>query len=73
MAYDTQVQVADLTAAAPVAADAPPTAAAPVVYAETPQMLGANDLIDYLTKKGQLFLSKGAKHLMSRHFTMALP
>jgi hypothetical protein len=45
-----QVQVAALTATAPVAAAAPPAGPAPVVFADIPQMLGANNLINYLMK-----------------------
>jgi hypothetical protein len=43
-------QVDALTAAGPVAAAAPPAGAAPVVFKDTPQMLGTYDLIDYSTK-----------------------
>ncbi len=50
-----QAQVDALTSAAPVAAAAPPTGTAPVVFTDTPQMLGANDLIYYLTKRGSSF------------------
>ncbi len=39
-----------LQAVAPAAAAAPPAGAATVVFANMPQMLGADDLIDYLTK-----------------------
>ena len=46
-----QAQVAALTAMAPAATAAPPVGAAPVVFADTPQRLGAIDLIDYLTKQ----------------------
>jgi hypothetical protein len=62
-----------LQAAAPAAAAAPPAGAATVVFANMPQMLGANDLIDYLTKQGSIILSKDANHLMTRHLPMALP
>jgi hypothetical protein len=47
-----KVQVAALTVVAPVAAAAPPTGAAPVVFADTTQTLGANDLFDHLKKRG---------------------
>jgi hypothetical protein len=47
-----QVQVDALKAVALVAAAAPPTGTALVVFADTPQMLGANDLIGYFTKRG---------------------
>jgi hypothetical protein len=46
-----QVQIVALQNAAPAAAAAPPAGAATVVFADMPQMLGADDLIDYLTKK----------------------
>ncbi len=39
-------QVAALTAMAPGAVAAPPTGAVPVVFANTPQIVGAKDLID---------------------------
>jgi hypothetical protein len=45
-----QAQIVALQNAAPAAPAAPPAGAATVVFANTPQMLGANDLIDYSTK-----------------------
>ncbi len=45
-----QAKIVALQNAAPAAAAAPPAGAATLVFANTPQMLGANDLIDYLTK-----------------------
>jgi hypothetical protein len=68
-----QAQVTALQNATPAAAAAPPAGTAPVVFTDTRQTLGADDLIDYLTKEGQQFLSNGAKHLMTRHLPMALP
>jgi hypothetical protein len=68
-----QGQILALQNMAPAAAAAPPAGAAPVVFADTPQTLGANDLIDYSTKKGQPFLSKDAKHSTTRHIPMAFP
>jgi hypothetical protein len=69
-----QVQFFALQNATPAAAAAPPAGAATVVFADMPQMLGTNDLIDYSTKKeGQPFLSKDANHLMTRHLPTALP
>jgi hypothetical protein len=47
-----QVQVAALQNAAPDAAAAPLAGTARVVFVDTPQMLGADDLINYLTKRG---------------------
>jgi hypothetical protein len=45
-----QAQVANLQAAIPAA---PATGAAAVVtFADTPQMLNTDDLLDYLTKRG---------------------
>jgi hypothetical protein len=44
-----QVQIVALQNAAPAAAAAPPAGTATVVFADTPQMLGTDDLIDYLT------------------------
>jgi hypothetical protein len=44
-----QVQVAALTARAPGATAAQAANTAPVIFAKTPQTLGAKDLIDYLT------------------------
>jgi hypothetical protein len=54
MAIITQLQVQIVALQNGTQADtaAPPAGAAPVVFANTPQMLGANDLIDYLTKQG---------------------
>ncbi len=52
-----QGQVAALTAAAaaasaPIAAPAPVATPAPVAFADTPNVLEVDDLIDYSTKKG---------------------
>jgi hypothetical protein len=68
-----QAQIVALQNIAPAATAAPPAGAATVVFADTPQMLGADDLIDYLTKEGQQFLSKDANHLLTRHSPAALP
>ena len=38
---------------APAAQAAPAAATTQVVYAKTPQTLGVDDLIDYLTKRGK--------------------
>jgi hypothetical protein len=46
-----QAQITALQNVAPAAAAAPPAEAAPVVFADTPQMLDANNLIDYSTKR----------------------
>ncbi len=47
-----EAQISALTAGASVATTAPAAGASPVVVADTPQKLGANDLINYLTKRG---------------------
>ncbi len=46
-----QAQIVALQNTAPAAAAAPPAGAATVVFANTPQTLGADDLINYLTKR----------------------
>jgi hypothetical protein len=58
-----QVQVDAMTATAPVATAAPSAGAAPVVIADTPQMLGINDLINYSTKRGSAIFEQGCKAL----------
>ncbi len=68
-----QAQIVALQNAAPAATAAPSAGAATVVFADMPQTLGANDLIDYSKKEGQPFLSKGANHSMTRHLLAALP
>jgi hypothetical protein len=64
-----QVQIVALQNAAPAAAAAPPAGAAPVVFADMPQMLGANDLIDYLTKRGSTIFKQGCKALDNKALT----
>jgi hypothetical protein len=56
-----QAQIVALQNAAPAAAAAPPAGAATVVFANMPQMLGANDLINYLTKRGSTIFKQGCK------------
>ncbi len=68
-----QVQVSALRVLAPAATAAPPAGTAPVVFANTLQTLGANNLIDYLTKMSQPYLKKGARHSMTRHLLMGSP
>jgi hypothetical protein len=68
-----QAQILALQNVAPAAAAVPPAGAAAVVFADLPQTLGTNDLINYLTKQGSVILSKGAKHSMTRHLPLALP
>jgi hypothetical protein len=64
-----QAQVQALLNTAPAIQAAPAAAAAPVVFADTPQMLGVDDLIDYLTKRGQLIYNQGCKALDNKALT----
>ncbi len=64
-----QVQIVALQNAAPAAATAPLAGAATVVVANTPQTLGANDLIDYLTKRGSIIFKQGCKLLDDKALT----
>jgi hypothetical protein len=64
-----QAQIVAFQNAAPAAAAAPPAGAATVVFADTPQMLGANDLIDYLTKQGSTIFEQGCKPLNDKALT----
>ncbi len=56
-----QAQVQALQNAAPAVQAALAAAANPVVFADTPQMLGIDDLIDYSKKRGQLIYNQGCK------------
>jgi hypothetical protein len=56
-----QAQVAILQAAIPAAPAA--GAAAVITFADTPQTLNANDLLDYLTKRGSSIYEQGCKAL----------
>jgi hypothetical protein len=56
-----QAQIVALQNPAPAAAAAPPAGAATVVFTDTPQMLGTNDLIDYLTKRGSTIFEQRCK------------
>jgi hypothetical protein len=47
-----QVQVAALQNVTPAATAAPAAGAAPVIFADTPQTLGTNDLINNSMKRG---------------------
>jgi hypothetical protein len=47
----------------------PQLLAATVVFADMPQTLGANDLIDYLTKRGSTIFKQGCKPLNDRALT----
>jgi hypothetical protein len=64
-----QAQVQALQNAALAVQAAPAAAATPVVYADMPQMLGVNDLIDYLTKRGQLIYDQGCAALHDKALT----
>jgi hypothetical protein len=59
-----QAQIVALQNVAPAAAGA-----AAVVFADTPQMLGADDLIDYLTKRGSTIFEQGCKPLDDKALT----
>ncbi len=59
-----QAQVNALLHAAPGAAV--PT---PVIFADMPQMLNSNDLIDYLTKRGSSIYNQGCKALEDKALT----
>jgi hypothetical protein len=67
-----QAQVQALQNAAPAIQAAPAAAATPVVFADTPQTLGINDLINYLTKRGQLIYDQGCKALDDKALTNGL-
>jgi hypothetical protein len=58
-------------AAATIAPAATTTTAAPsvVVFAETPQTLGVDDLIDYSTKRGKDIYNQGCKALDNKALT----
>jgi hypothetical protein len=64
-----QAQVQALQNAAPAVQAAPAADATPVVFADTPQTLGIDDLIDYLTKRGQLIYNQGCKALDDKALT----
>jgi hypothetical protein len=67
-----QAQVQALQNAAPAVQAAPAAAATPVVFTDMPQTLGVDDLINYLTKRGQLIYNQGCKHLTTKHSPMGL-
>jgi hypothetical protein len=68
-----QAQIVALRNATPAAAAAPPASAATVVFADTPQMLSANDLINYLTKQGSAIFEQGCKALDDKALTDGFP
>jgi hypothetical protein len=65
-----QAQVANLQAAIPAAPAA--GAAAFVTFADTPQMLNADDLLDYSTKRGSSIYEQGCKALDNKALTGSL-
>jgi hypothetical protein len=64
-----QAQIVALQNMAPAAAAAPPAATATVVFANMPQMLGANNLINYSTKQGSTIFEQGCKPLNYKTLT----
>jgi hypothetical protein len=64
-----QGQVTALQNAAPVAPAAPTAATTAAVFAETPQTLGVNDLIDYSTKRGKDIYNQGCEALDDKALT----
>jgi hypothetical protein len=64
-----QAQIVALQNAAPAADAASPAGAATVVFADTPQMLGTNDLIVYSTNRGSTIFELGCKPLDDKALT----
>jgi hypothetical protein len=64
-----QAQVQALQNAGPAIQAAPAAAATPVVFADTPQMLGVDDLIDYSMKRGQLIYNHECAALNDKALT----
>jgi hypothetical protein len=64
-----QAEVNALTAAALVTAAAPPAGTAPVVFADTPQTLGTDDLINYSTKRGSAIFKQRRNALNDKALT----
>jgi hypothetical protein len=63
------MQIVALQNLAPAAAAAPPAGAATVVFTDTPQTLGANDVIGYSTKQGSTIFKQGCKPLNDKALT----
>ncbi len=59
-----QTQVSALPAAAPA-----PAATTAVVFADTPQSLNSDDLMNYSTKKGESIYEEGSKALDDKALT----
>jgi hypothetical protein len=68
-----QAQVTALQNVAPAAAAASLAGTAPVVFTDMPQTLGANDLINYSTKRGSVIFEQGCKALDNKALTNGLP
>jgi hypothetical protein len=64
-----QGQVTALQNTAPVAQVAPAAATTQVVFAEMPQTLGVDDLIDYSTKRGKDIYNQGRNALDDKALT----
>jgi hypothetical protein len=64
-----QAQVQALQNVAPAIQAAPAAAATPLVFADRPQTLGIDDLINYSTKRGQLIYNQGCKALDDKALT----
>ncbi len=64
-----QGQVSALQNAAPAATAAPAAATTAVVFAETPQKMGVNDLIVYSTKRGKDIFNQGCQALGDKALT----
>jgi hypothetical protein len=64
-----QVQIVALQNVAPSATAAPQAGTATVVFADTPQTLGTNDLIDCSTKRGSTIFKQGYKPLNDKALT----
>ena len=64
-----QAQIVALQNTAPAAAAAPLVGTASVVFAGTPQMLGADDLINYSTKRGSTIFEQWCKPLNDKALT----
>jgi hypothetical protein len=62
-------QIIALQNVASAAAAAPPLGTATMVFANTPQMLGANDLINHSTKRGPTIFEQGYKPLNDKALT----
>jgi hypothetical protein len=64
-----QAEVAALQNAAPAAQAAPTAATTQVVFVETSQTLGVDDLINYSTKRGKDIYNQGCKALDDKALT----